>query len=183
MGIRSGLAMAGAAAHDDKVRSMSEGEGERIRRISAELDALPGESRKFVSGYAYVLARVARTDPGFTDAERETMERAVTVVGQLTEPQAVLVVQVARSLGLLYGATEDYVVTREFARVATHEQCEALLRTGFIVSAADDNVSGTEIAELREIGAELGLRSDEVEDIRRESLAHLAPRSSDRSGI
>ncbi len=152
---------------------MSEGESERIRRISGELDALPRESRKFISGYAYVLARVARTDPGFTEAERETMERAVIEIGGLTEPQAALVVQVARSLGLLYGATEDYVVTREFARVATRDQREALLRTGYVVSAADSNISGTEIAELREIGAELGLTADEVDSIRRESLQRL----------
>lgn len=152
---------------------MSEGETERIRGISSELDALPGDSRRFISGYAYVLARVARTDPGFSDAERETMERAVIEVGGLTEPQAALVVQVARSLGLLYGATEDYVITREFARVASPEQREALLRTGFVVSAADDNVSGTEVAELNEIGAELGLTSAEVDRVRGESLLRL----------
>jgi tellurite resistance protein len=160
---------------------MSEGETDRIRAISGELDALPGEARKFISGYAYVLARVARTDPGFSDAERETMERAVIEVGQLSEPQAVLVVQVARSLGLLYGATEDYVVTREFARIASREQREALLRTGFVVSAADDNVSGPEIAELNEIGVELGLSPDDVDVIRRESLERLGAPSGDRS--
>lgn len=152
---------------------MSEGETERIRGISSELDALPGDSRRFISGYAYVLARVARTDPGFSDAERETMERAVIEVGGLTEPQAALVVQVARSLGLLYGATEDYVITREFARVASPQQREALLRTGFVVSAADDNVTGTEVAELNEIGAELGLTSAEVDRVRGESLGRL----------
>lgn len=163
------------ASHDDKVGPMSEGETERIRRISGELDALPGDARKFISGYAYVLARVARTDPGFTAAERETMERAVIQFGGLTEPQAALVVQVARSLGLLYGATEDYVITREFARIASREQCEALLQTGFVVSAADDNVSGTELAELREIGVELGLGPDDVDAIRRRSLERSMP--------
>jgi hypothetical protein len=74
-------------------------------------------------------------------------------------------------MGALYGATEDYVVTREFARVATREQCESLLRTGFAVSAADDNISASEIAELNEIGAELGLSSDEVDAVRRDALA------------
>ncbi len=159
---------------------MSEGETERIRRISSELDALPNEARKFISGYAYILGRVARTDPGLTDAEREIMERAVIEVGKLSEPQAVLVVQIACSIGLLYGATEDYTVTREFARVATREQREALLRASFVVSAADDNVSRTEMAELREIGAELGLDPEEIDTIRRESLANLTPWAADR---
>jgi tellurite resistance protein len=101
------------------------------------------------------------------------MERAIIEVGHLSEAQAALVVEATRSMGLLYGATEDYVITREFARVATREQCEALLRTGFSVSAADGHVSGSELAELREIGAELGFAPDEVETVRREMLPHL----------
>ncbi len=152
---------------------MSDRETDGIRRVSAELDALPLETRRFVSVYAYVLARVARTDPGFSVAEREFMERAVVEAGRLTEAQAALVVQSARSIGSLYGATEDYVVTREFARVATREQCEALLRTGFAVSAADDHVSASEVAELNEIGAELGFAADEVEAIRRDAFEQL----------
>ncbi len=152
---------------------MSDSDTEGIRRISSELDALPLEARRFVSVYAYVLARVARTDPGFSDAERVFMEQAVVEVGQLSGPQAALVVQSALGFGALYGATEDYVVTREFARVATREQCEALLQTGFAVSAADDHVSQSEVAELNEIGAELGLDPDEVEAIRRTALERL----------
>lgn len=153
---------------------MTNEESEGIRGIAAELAAVPTETRRFVSGFAYVLARVARTDAGFSEAERASMERAIIEIGQLSEPQAALVVEATRSMGLLYGATEDYVITREFARVATREQCEALLRTGFSVSAADDHVSGSEIAELNEIGAELGFTPDEVEAIRRDSLSHLA---------
>ncbi len=152
---------------------MSDSETDGLRRISGELDALPLETRRFATVYAYVLARVARTDPGLGDAEREFMERAVVEAGQLSGPQAALVVQGALSMGSLYGATEDYVVTREFARVATREQCEALLRTGFAVSAADDRVTSSEIAELNEIGAELGFDPAEVDTIRRDAFRQL----------
>ncbi len=152
---------------------MSDSESERIRRVSGELDALPVETRRFVSVYAYVLARVVRTDPGFSDAERLAVEGAVIEAAGLSEGQAALIVQTAHSMGSLYGATEDYVLTREFARVATRAQCEALLRTGFAVSAADDYVSQSELSEIREIGAELGFGAEEVEAIRREALAQL----------
>ena len=37
-------------------------ETESIRRISAELEALPIEQRRFIAGFAYVLARVAHAD-------------------------------------------------------------------------------------------------------------------------
>lgn len=157
---------------------MNESESDGIRRISSELDALPLETRRFASAFAYVLARVARTDPGLGDAERELMERAVVETGRLSGPQAALVVQSALSIGSLYGATEDYVVTREFARVATREQCAALLRTGFTLSAADDRVTHSEMAELNEIGAELGFDADEVEAIRRDAFDRLGHHSS-----
>jgi argonaute-like protein implicated in RNA metabolism and viral defense len=47
------------------------------------------------------------------------------------------------------------------------------------VSAADDHVSGSEIAELREIGAELGFSPEEIEAIRRDSLPHLVADEGD----
>lgn len=154
---------------------MSEQESEGIRRVTAELDALPLQARRFISVYAYVLARVARIEPGLSDGERELMERAVIEVGQLTESQAALIVQVAHSMGTLFGATEDYTVTREFAAMASPEQCQALLRTAYAVSGADGQVSDSELAELSEIGAELGLAPELVDDIERAFLADLGP--------
>ena len=164
------------------VEMMSDSEGDRIRRVSHELDELPEETRRFVAVYAYVLGRVVRTDPGFTAAERVFLERAVTEAGGLSGAQAALVVQTAHSVGSLYGATEDYVLTREFARVATLDQCRALLRTGFAISAADGRVTESELAELSEIGVELGFSADEVEAIRRDSLALLGLSYDGRSG-
>lgn len=147
---------------------MSEHESAGIRRVTAELDALPLETRRFITVYAYVLARAARIDPGLSGDELDAMERAVVEVGGLTAEQATLVVQVAYSMGALFGATEDYVVTREFTALASPAQCEALLRTAHAVSAADGRISDSELGELREIGAELGLEPQVVADIGRE---------------
>jgi len=147
---------------------------ESIRRIASELEALPLEQRRFVAGYAYVLARVAHADLDTSDVELEYMERAVIEVGHLSEAQAVLVVEMARNMNDLYGATDDYVVTRDFADLATREQREDILRTAFALGAADDSISAPEVAELNEIGKELGFRADEVDSVRYEFRDQLA---------
>ena len=148
-------------------------ETESIRRISTQIEKLPIEERRFIAGFAYVLARVAHADLDVSDGELAFMERAVVEVGHLTEAQAVLVVQMARNMSELYGATEDFVVTREFARSASREQREDLLRTAFTLGA-DDSITAMESAELNEVGKELGFRSDEVDTIRADFRDQLA---------
>jgi tellurite resistance protein len=149
-------------------------DSESIRRISDELEALPVEQRRYVAGFAYVLARVAHADLEVSDVELGYMEHAVVEIGHLSEAQAVLVVQMARNMNELYGATDDFVVTREFAQTASREQREDLLRTAFAVGAADDSITAAEVAELNEVGKELGFRSDEVDDLRDEFRDQLA---------
>jgi tellurite resistance protein len=152
----------------------SSGDTESIRRISSELDALPLEQRRFVAGFAYVLARAAHADLEISPAELAYIERAVIEVGHLSEGQSVLVVEMARRMNELYGPTDDYVVTRQIAESATREQREDLLRTAFAVGAADDSISAAETAELNEIGKELGFRADEVDAIRYEFRDQLS---------
>jgi tellurite resistance protein len=149
-------------------------ETESIRRIAGEIEALPLEQRRFIAGFAYVLARAAHADLDISEAELRHMEQAVVEVGHLSEAQAVLVVEMARNMAELYGATDDYVVTRAFAETATREQREDLLRTAFAVGAADDSITASESAELNQIGKELGFRADEVDGIRDEFRDQLA---------
>ncbi len=147
---------------------------ESVRRISAELEALPMEQRRYVAGFAYVLARVAHADLEVSDVELAYMEQAVVQVGHLSQAQAVLVVEMARNMNELYGATDDYVVTRDFSTIASREQREDLLRTAFAVGAADDSITAAEVAELNEVGKELGFRSDEVDSLRNEFRDQLS---------
>lgn len=147
---------------------------ESVRRISAELEALPMEQRRYVAGFAYVLARVAHADLEVSDVELGYMEQAVVQVGHLSQAQAVLVVEMARNMNELYGATDDYVVTRDFSTMASREQREDLLRTAFAVGAADDSITAAEVAELNEVGKELGFRSDEVDSLRNEFRDQLS---------
>jgi tellurite resistance protein len=147
---------------------------ESIRRIAGEIEALPVEERRYIASFAYVLARAAHADLEISDTELEFMEKAVVQVGHLSTAQAVLVVEMARNMAELYGATDDYVVTRSFAEHSTREQRENLLRTAFAVGAADDTITAAESAELNEIGKELGFRADEVDSIRNEFRDQLA---------
>ncbi len=156
---------------------------ESIRRIAGEIDALPIEQRRWIAGFAYVMARAAHADLEISEAELKYMEHAVVAVGHLSEAQALLVVEMARNMAELYGATDDFLVTRRFTEISTREQREDLLRTAFAVGAADDNISAAESAELNEIGKELGFRAEEVDAIRDEFRDQLAVVQSMRAAL
>jgi tellurite resistance protein TerB len=160
-------------------------ETESIRRISGELEALPLEQRRFVAGFAYVLARAAHADLTVSEAEVSDMEREIVAVGHLSEPQAALVVEMARHMNELYGPTDDFIVTRDWAGKATKEQREGLLRAAFTV-ASRDAISAEEVAELNEIGKELLFPPDEVDAIRfefRDQLAAIQAMRAARSDL
>ena len=139
---------------------------ETIRRIAAQLQELPMERRRFIGGFAYVLGRAAHADLSVTPDEVEFMERTVAEIGELPPAQAVLVVEIARAQAELQGATEDYLVTREFAAAASREDRERLLRLAFSVTAADHSITAEESAELNEIGKELGFTAGDVDKVR-----------------
>ena len=145
-----------------------------IRRIAAQLDALPMEQRRFIGGFAYVLGRAANADLEFSPEEVTFMEQTVIEVGGLPEAQAVLVVQIARSQAELQGATEDYLVTRQFAASASKEDRERLLRLAFAVGAADDSISSEESAVINEIGKELSFTPAEIDTMRMEFADKLS---------
>lgn len=149
-------------------------ETESIRRISSEIGAMPLEQRRFIAGFAYVLARAAHADLEISETESAYIQQAVVDIGHLDDSQATLVVEMARNMNELYGATEDFVVTREFAAIATREQREDALRTAFAVGAADDTITAEESAELNSIGKELGFASEDIDAIRYEFRDQLA---------
>ncbi len=79
-----------------------------------------------------------------------------------------MVVEIAKHQAELYGGTEDYVVTREFAARATDEQRRAAVAACFAVVASDNEISAEEYAELTELARELDLTRTELNDIRRD---------------
>jgi uncharacterized tellurite resistance protein B-like protein len=132
-------------------------EAASVRHIVEALDRMePGTARR-LARFAYILSRVAGADLAISADEIRAMERLVMERGRLPEAQAVLVVQIAKSQQLLFGETDGYLVTREFAASATRDEKLALLECCFAVAAADEEISPPEEAELRMITGELGL--------------------------
>ena len=149
---------------------------ETVRKIVAALDRLEPDRARHIAVFAYILSRVARADLVISEAETRAMEAIVRQAGGLALEQAILVVQMAKTQAILFGGTENYLVTREFNRLATREEKLALLRCLFAVSAADDSISVMEDNEIRRIADELRLTHEDFIAVRsefRDSLSVL----------
>jgi uncharacterized tellurite resistance protein B-like protein len=150
----------------DDSETQSSSDTETVRRISRQLDLLDPAEARYLAAFAFVLARVANSDMEISEDENRRMEEVVREVGGLTEAQAVLVVQIAKSQQLLKGGTENYLVTREFNKISDRDQKERLLHCLFEVSAADDSISLVEESEVRRIATELKFDHSEFSAIR-----------------
>jgi len=160
---------AGAPAAGDR-------DTQAVRKIIDELDHLPDERARFVASFAFILSRVAHADMEISTEETSAMERIVVEHGALPEEQALIVVQMAKTQSILFGGTDNYVVTREFNRLADRDQKLALLDCLFAVSAADRMISTAEDNVIRQIADELKLDHPEFISVRaryRDNLAVL----------
>ena len=161
---------------EDVKKTASVEETDTVRRIAEALDRLEPERARYISGFAYVLSRVARADLNISEVESREMERLVAGHGGLPEAQAILVVQIAKTQQKLFGSTEDFLVTREFNKTALREQKLELLDCLFAVAAADGVVSGAEDDAIRQVARELTLEHPDFIAVRshyREFLAVL----------
>lgn len=146
--------------------SSDAGATDTVRRIVSELDKLEPQRARYLAAFAYVLSRVAGADLQITAVETAKMVELLRRLGQLTEAQALLVVEIAKSQQRLFGGTEDFLVTREFREIASEEQRFDLLRCLFAVAAADGTISSDEEAQLWQIANELGFSRPEFAEIR-----------------
>ncbi len=150
------------------------GDTETVRKIVEGLDRLEPEKARYIAAFAYLLSRVARADLIISPEETRAMERIVMERGGLPEEQAIIVVQMAKTQNILFGATENYLVSKEFCRIATREQKIALLHCLFAVSASDESVSSAEDQTIRQIADELGLEHSDFIEVRSSYREHLA---------
>lgn len=138
-----------------------------VREIVARLESLPPERARYLAGFAYVLSRAARADFEISDSETRIMEKIVIEQGGIPEAQAVIVVQIAKTQSNFFGATEDYLVTREFAATASYEEKLAALRCCYLV-AADDGISAEETGTLNAIADQLDVDQHDLTALRAE---------------
>jgi uncharacterized tellurite resistance protein B-like protein len=149
-------------------------ETETVRKIAGALDRLEPDRARFLAAFAYILSRVARADLDISAVEVRAMERIVMDRGGLPEPQAALVVQIAKTQSNLFGATENYLVTREFYRISTLEDRRALIDCLFAVCASDGSVSAVEDAEIRQVADEIRVEHRDFIGIRSAYRDYLA---------
>jgi uncharacterized tellurite resistance protein B-like protein len=170
MSILKFLGLSGDGAQQDAGPSQTE----TVRKIVEELDHLEKDRATFVAAFAYILSRVAHADLEISDVETRAMERIVTEHGGLPEEQSIIVVQMAKTQNLLFGGTENYLVTREFNRLATRDQKMSMIDCLFAVSAADESISSTEDKVIRQIADELLLEHADFIEVRTRFRDYLA---------
>ncbi len=174
MSVLKFLGLAGGQPDASDVNSSGEAsDTDTMRRIAAQLEQMNEDAARYLAAFAYILSRVAHADSEFSDEETRKMEEVVRGFGHLSAPQAALVVEIAKSQVRLFGATDNFLVTRRFKEMATPEQCVELLDCVFAVSAADDSISTAEEGQAGQIAKELGLTHDEFVAARLTYKDHL----------
>ena len=152
----------------------SSSETETVRKIVQAMDRMEPERARFIAGFAYLLGRVARADLTISFEETQTMERILQGRSGLPEEQAVIVVQMAKTQNILFGSTENFLVSREIRETATHEEKMALLDCLFAVAAADSSVSTIEDNEISQIADELRIEHRDFISVRSKYRDQLA---------
>ncbi|MEE8161622.1 MAG: TerB family tellurite resistance protein [Acidobacteriota bacterium] len=166
MSILRFLGLQGEEASDDST--------ETVRKIVQALDQMEPQQARYIAAFAYILGRVAHADLTISEDETGEMEQIVMKYGRLPEEQAIVVVQIAKTQNLLFGHTENYLVTRQFNEIADRKQKLDLLRCLFAVSASDQDVSGAEDREIRQVASELKLTHRDFIAVRSSYRHHLS---------
>ena len=148
----------------------SDGAGDTatVRRIVAKLESMPPEQARLIASAAYTLARAANADLDISDEETAAIERELQSSEAIDEATAVLVTEMAKLQAKTVGGTEDYVVTREFKKLADDAQRVAIVRACFAVMAANGTISAEETGTINEIADELDIDADVLRSIRAE---------------
>jgi uncharacterized tellurite resistance protein B-like protein len=149
------------------------GETSSVRMLAAALSGLPPARARYVAAFAYLLGRAANANMDVSDAERQEMYRIGEVAG-LDADTTKLVVDMAATLSTEFGATEDFLVTREFKAISSMEDRHRLLRACFLVMAADDEVDASEAWLVNRVAEELDVEREDLNRIRAEFHERLA---------
>ena len=137
-----------------------------LRDLVNALDRLEPARAQYLARFAYLLGRVARADEHITDEETKTMERLLTEHGGLPAEQAMLVVSLAKTTNMMFGATADFAITQEFTDSTTYDERVALARCLFAVAASDARISTTEETEVHRITNHLRIERPDLTAIR-----------------
>ena len=144
-----------------------------LRDTLEALDHLAPERARYLAAFAYLLGRVAHADQHVSPEETAAMEALVRRHGQLSQDQAMVVVQLAKTSNLLFGGTANFLVAREFSQLATYDQKLALMQCLFALSATDEAISTAEEGEMHRIANELRIDHSDLIALRVAHQRHL----------
>jgi uncharacterized tellurite resistance protein B-like protein len=144
-----------------------------LRQTLDALDHLDPDRARYLATFAYLLGRVAYADQHVSAIETSAMETLVSEHGRLSQDQAMVVTQLAKTSNLLFGGTANYVVAREFSELATYDQKLALMRCLFAVAAADASISTAEEGEIHRMANELRIDHADLVALRVAHQRHL----------
>jgi uncharacterized tellurite resistance protein B-like protein len=150
----------------------SEGTDNKLHEIEKALEAHGPERARYLACFAYILTRAAKADHHVSDGEARMMEQIVAQRAGVDAEQAALIVRIARDAGHSRG-TDDFLITREFERIATRDEKLALIDCLFAIAAADSPILTTEDNEVRRVASELKLEHSDYIAVRRRHLEHL----------
>lgn len=151
-----------------------------LRSLVDALDRLEPSHAQYLARFAYLLGRVARADEHISEQETRAMEALLVEHGGLSSDQAMLVVSVAKTTSLMFGAHADFAVTQEFTDSTTYEQKVALARCMFAVAASDERISIAEESELHRISSQLRIEGPDLTSIRLQHRRFLPGLSGSR---
>jgi uncharacterized tellurite resistance protein B-like protein len=137
------------------VDAAHEQESAPLRETLEALDHLEPARARYLAAFAYLLGRVAHADHDVSHEETHAMEALVREHGELSQDQAMVVVQLAKTNNRLFGGTANFLVAREFSDLATYDEKLALMRCLFALSAVDASTSTAEESEIHRIAKEL----------------------------
>ena len=144
-----------------------------LRETLEALDHLEPDRARYLAAFAYLLGRVAHADQHVSPEETRAMEVLVRDQGQLSQDQAMVVVQLAKTSNLLFGGTANFLVAREFSDLATYDQKLALMRCLFALSTTDEVISTAEEGEIHRIANELRIEQKDLVALRVAHQRHL----------
>ena len=159
------------------IETRDEREHTPLRETLDALDHLEPDRARHLAAFAYLLGRVAHADQHVSAEETSAMEALVRDHGQLSQEQAMVVTQLAKTSNLLFGGTANFLIAREFSASATYHQKLALMQCLFAVAATDESISTTEEGEIHRIATELRIDHPDLVALRVQHQRYLPGRS------
>lgn len=148
--------------------------GDALEPLARALQELDPTEARYVAAFAYLLSRAAHADHHLAEAERAAIQQLIAERAELAPDRARLVTDLATGQSMAVRGTQDFVVSREFARIATPAQKRALIDCLFAVSAADQSIITAEDNEIRRVASEIGLEHVDFVTIRQRYRDRLA---------